>query len=152
MPGIKLLAALPPVADVPASTSWHSLPRKRRVAEDDGTQRADERLAPDMSTRPYGEPIALERIDFMHPTALVFGNERLGISDELLNLCDGAFHIPLYGLTESLNVSVAAAIAMHYGRLSRMRSLRSHGIHGPEQEGDLSAEEIGDLLNKGLRK
>ena len=56
--------------------------------------------------------------------ALAFGNERLGLSAEFLAVCDGAFHIPLFGLTESLNVSVAVAVALHHARLSRASALR----------------------------
>lgn len=45
--------------------------------------------------------------------ALVVGNEVDGISKEILNLCDAVVHIPMYGKKESLNVSVAAGIAMY---------------------------------------
>jgi tRNA (guanosine-2'-O-)-methyltransferase len=44
--------------------------------------------------------------------ALVFGNEHLGISDEMRSLADGAFSIPMTGFAESINVSVAASIAI----------------------------------------
>ena len=46
------------------------------------------------------------------PTALVFGNEHLGVSDAMRALADGAFSIPMTGFAESLNVSVAAAVAI----------------------------------------
>jgi tRNA (guanosine-2'-O-)-methyltransferase len=44
--------------------------------------------------------------------AVVFGNEHRGVSPELTSLADGTFSIPMRGFVESLNVSVAAAIAM----------------------------------------
>ena len=47
------------------------------------------------------------------PLALVAGNEVEGISDETLALCDLALEIPQYGAKQSLNVSVATAIAAH---------------------------------------
>lgn len=62
------------------------------------------------------------------PTALIFGNERLGVSTELLAVCDGTFTIPMYGLTESLNVSVAAAVALHFGRVARAAARRAMGL------------------------
>ncbi len=45
--------------------------------------------------------------------ALVFGNEHSGVSDELRDLADGTFAIPMRGFTDSLNVSVAAAVSLH---------------------------------------
>jgi len=45
--------------------------------------------------------------------ALVFGNEHDGVSPALRAAADGSFAIPMRGLVESLNVSVAAAIALH---------------------------------------
>ncbi|GHT23887.1 tRNA (guanosine(18)-2'-O)-methyltransferase [Bacteroidia bacterium] len=46
--------------------------------------------------------------------ALVFGNEHRGVSDELLNAADEHVQIPMYGFTQSLNISVSAGIALHY--------------------------------------
>jgi tRNA (guanosine-2'-O-)-methyltransferase len=45
--------------------------------------------------------------------AVVFGNEHRGVSDELRAVADGSFAIPMKGLVESLNVSVAAAIPLY---------------------------------------
>lgn len=45
--------------------------------------------------------------------ALIVGNEVDGISEEILKLCDLVVHIEMYGKKESLNVSVAAGIAMY---------------------------------------
>ena len=47
------------------------------------------------------------------PMALVLGNEIAGVTDEVLELCDGAFEIPMYGVKHSLNVAVAAGIMMY---------------------------------------
>lgn len=45
--------------------------------------------------------------------ALIVGNEVDGISEEALALCDTVVHIPMHGKKESLNVSVAAGVAMY---------------------------------------
>jgi len=45
--------------------------------------------------------------------ALIVGNEVDGLSDETVSLCDTVAHIPMYGKKESLNVSIAAGIAMY---------------------------------------
>lgn len=46
------------------------------------------------------------------PILLIVGNEVDGVGAELRHLSDVVVHIPMYGLKESLNVSVAAGIAM----------------------------------------
>lgn len=47
------------------------------------------------------------------PVALIVGNEVDGIAPAVQKLCDTIVHIPMYGKKESLNVSVAAGIAMY---------------------------------------
>ncbi len=44
--------------------------------------------------------------------ALVFGNEHRGVSDEALALADARYAIPMRGFSQSLNVSVAAAVSL----------------------------------------
>jgi tRNA (guanosine-2'-O-)-methyltransferase len=56
---------------------------------------------------------SLYDLDLTTPTALVFGNERLGITKELLEHCDGNFIIPQIGMIQSLNVSVACAVTLY---------------------------------------
>ncbi|PIE89150.1 MAG: RNA methyltransferase [Acidobacteria bacterium] len=55
---------------------------------------------------------SLYSLDLTQKTALVFGNEHSGVSDEAHLLADGNFEIPQTGFTQSLNVSVAAAVSM----------------------------------------
>lgn len=47
------------------------------------------------------------------PLALAFGTEWKGVSNGLLDIADRTLEIPMYGLTQSFNVSVAAGIAMY---------------------------------------
>jgi len=47
------------------------------------------------------------------PLALVVGNEKTGVTKSLLKYCDRAVHIPMIGKKSSLNVSVAAGIAIY---------------------------------------
>ncbi len=46
------------------------------------------------------------------PTAFIFGNEVDGVSDEVLQVCDGVIEIPQWGMKHSLNISVAAAVVL----------------------------------------
>lgn len=54
------------------------------------------------------------------PLCLLFGNERTGLSAEALAATDVRFRVPMVGMSESLNLSVSAAIAM-YVTSSRLR-------------------------------
>lgn len=47
------------------------------------------------------------------PSIFVFGNEVLGLDDEILELCDDVFEIPQYGQKHSLNVSVSVGICIY---------------------------------------
>ena len=47
-----------------------------------------------------------------NPIAILMGNEQRGATEESLMLCDGTIHIPMYGFTESFNVSVAGALLL----------------------------------------
>eukprot|EP00971_Amphidinium_carterae_P260662 5171283-Amphidinium_carterae.1 len=93
------------------------------------------------------ESSPLEEVDFSPPVAMIFGEERHGVSDEMLRECDGAFFIPLLGLTESLNVSVATAVCCHFGRHQRAQAL---GI--PPGKGDLNAVELEALVESYLQR
>ena len=50
--------------------------------------------------------------DINKKSALFFGTEKLGLSDEIMQQADGFLKIPMVGFTESLNISVSAAIIM----------------------------------------
>lgn len=56
---------------------------------------------------------SLYELNLTESTALVFGNEHSGISDELSALCTGNFLIPQVGMIESLNISVACAVTLY---------------------------------------
>ncbi len=51
--------------------------------------------------------------DYTVPTALVMGAEDVGISPEVMQLCDSRVSIPMFGHIGSLNVSVAAGVLMY---------------------------------------
>lgn len=46
------------------------------------------------------------------PIALIFGNEVKGVSQKIVDICDGAIEIPQFGTKHSLNVSVSAGIVL----------------------------------------
>jgi tRNA G18 (ribose-2'-O)-methylase SpoU len=48
------------------------------------------------------------------PIAIIIGHETIGISEEVLTLCDSSIEIPMYGIANSLNVSVATGIILYH--------------------------------------
>jgi len=77
--------------------------------------------------------VGLAELSFAGPVALVFGNESRGVSDEALALADARYAIPMLGFSQSLNVSVAAAVSL--ARAVERREAQ-RGRHGdlPEDE------------------
>jgi len=74
-----------------------------------------------LSTHLSADSSSMYEVDFNKPIALAFGNEHAGISDELLSLSDGNVLIPQYGMTQSLNISVACAVCLF--EISRQRKI-----------------------------
>lgn len=68
----------------------------------------------------------IDAFDFTEPTALVFGNERDGISDAMRSAADADCLIPMDGFTESFNISVAAALALYHARHDRVQRQGHH--------------------------
>lgn len=86
---------------------------------------------------------SLYELRFDSRIALVFGNERFGVSPEVLDSCDGCFWIPMRGFTQSLNVSAAVCAT-----LARAVSWREERLGS---SGDLSAEEA-NVLRERFRR
>ncbi len=68
-----------------------------------------------------GLEVTENSIDFRNfkpnfPCALVLGNECSGLDKTILKRCDYVIHLPMLGIKSSLNVSVAAGIALYYLR------------------------------------
>lgn len=63
-----------------------------------------------IATTPHENDCLLDDFDISKPSALFFGTERDGLSEEILACADGYLKIPMVGFTESLNISVSAAI------------------------------------------
>lgn len=66
----------------------------------------------------------LYQLDLTQSTALVFGNEHSGVSDEVRALADGNFIIPQVGIIQSLNISVACAVTLY--EAFRQKMLAGH--------------------------
>jgi tRNA (guanosine-2'-O-)-methyltransferase len=87
-----------------------------------------------MATALNETAIDLYEVDFTQKLALVFGNEKKGVSDELLQLCDGNFLIPQVGIIQSLNISVACAVCLYeaYRQKKNKGHYQIHPITDPK--------------------
>ncbi len=56
--------------------------------------------------------ISLYDLDLTKKVAFAFGNEHRGVTDNAARLADGNFMIPMFGMIQSLNVSVACAVTL----------------------------------------
>jgi tRNA (guanosine-2'-O-)-methyltransferase len=88
---------------------------------------------------------AIYEQDLTKPTALVFGNEHRGVSRKALELADGLIAIPMQGMVESLNISVACAVSLY----EAMRQRRAAGMYDQPQ---LDAATHDLLRHEWLRK
>lgn len=76
----------------------------------------------------------IENVDFAKPTAVVLGNEKDGVSPEMLAAVDGRFVIPMQGFTQSFNISVAAAVIFYHAWRQRTNVLgRCGDLNDQEQ-------------------
>ena len=67
-----------------------------------------------VATTPHKENFNLESFDIRKRSCLFFGKETEGLSDEVLENADTFLTIPMFGFTESLNISVSAAIILQH--------------------------------------
>lgn len=56
--------------------------------------------------------VPIQELDLSKPAALIFGNEHEGVSEDVVDLADATFIIPMVGFVQSLNISVAAATTL----------------------------------------
>jgi tRNA (guanosine-2'-O-)-methyltransferase len=84
-------------------------------------------------------------VDLAQKVAFVLGNEHRGVSDEAASLADACILIPMRGMIESLNVSVAAAVCLY-------ESLRQRHQRGMLATPSLSPEAVSALTAEWLQK
>jgi tRNA (guanosine-2'-O-)-methyltransferase len=91
------------------------------------------------------DAVDLHDVDMTEPVALLFGNEHRGASPEAIAQADGAMYIPMMGMVESLNISVACAVTLYEAQ----RQLAAAGRY---ESSGLSETEISSILADWLKK
>lgn len=81
-------------------------------------------------------------LDLTTSTAFVFGNEFSGVTEKTLSLIDGTFTIPMVGMVDSLNLSVACAVTLY----ETFRQRSAQGMYGDNTSG--TPDQFQKLLQK----
>lgn len=89
--------------------------------------------------------VNLYDVNFTDKCAVVLGNEHRGVSDEAAELADAKLFIPMFGMVQSLNISVAAAVIIY-------EALRQRLVKGMYDESSLSKKDLDIILDAWSRK
>lgn len=92
-----------------------------------------------------GESVSLFDFDMSGKVALVFGNEHRGVTADAAAAADKCFQIPMRGMVQSLNVSVACAITLYEALRQRIGS-------GDAGKSRLSDSDFEKMLDEWTRK
>ncbi len=99
------------------SSKWLNLVKHN--TEEDNTLAAIQKLRKEgyriVATTPHTNDVDLDDFDLQKgKAALFFGTELRGLTEKCLDQADEFLKIPIYGFTESFNISVSAAIILHH--------------------------------------
>jgi tRNA (guanosine-2'-O-)-methyltransferase len=97
-----------------------------------------------IATTPHADDLDIDEVPLDQKTALVFGSELTGLSEQAIEMADGYAKIPMVGFSESFNISVSAALCL-YEVSSRLR-------RAPSVAWELSAEEKLNLQYTWLKQ
>jgi tRNA (guanosine-2'-O-)-methyltransferase len=100
-----------------------------------------------IATSPHKNDCIIQELDITSKTALVFGTELKGISEEVIQHADGFVKIPMFGFTESFNISVSAALCLH----TLVHKLHRSGIEWqlkPEEKEQVMIEWLRNSINR----
>lgn len=91
-----------------------------------------------VATTPHHEAHTLADFDITQPAALFFGKESIGLSQNVIDKADDYIYIPTFGFTQSLNISVSAAIIIQ----DLMHRLKDSDIDWKLKEDELKALQL----------
>lgn len=97
------------------------------------------------ATRLGSNSQSLYDLDLTKKVALIFGNEHRGVSDDAAEQADINFQIPMFGMIQSLNVSVASAVAL-------FEAVRQRLAKGEMKNPRVSEQELKRLLSEWKTK
>lgn len=92
------------------------------------------------TTHLSSDAVSLHELDLSQPVALVFGNEKEGVTAEAREKADGNFLIPQVGMIQSLNISVACAVSLY-------EAFRQRHVAGMYDTAQLGSSELEAKIN-----
>ncbi|MGB1276832.1 MAG: TrmH family RNA methyltransferase [Nannocystaceae bacterium] len=98
------------------------------------------------------EPMSVElaQLPVTRPLCVLFGNEKLGLSAHARGRCDILFHVAMFGMCESLNLSVCAAITLRDLLQRRRAEMGRLGDLDPSRRAHLQARWYAKALDARL--
>lgn len=87
-----------------------------------------------VATSLHKNSVSLKELDITQPVAIIFGTELTGISSDVEEMADEFVKLPMYGFTESFNISVCAALVMYELRERLQKELANYGLAESERE------------------
>ncbi len=98
-------------------------------------------------TSPHKNDCSIDELDLTQKTALFFGSEKPGVSSSTFELADGFVKIPMVGFTESLNISVSAAVTL-YTLTSRLKKSSVNWKLSSEEENEIRLQWLRNSIPK----
>ena len=95
-------------------------------------------------------PMNLTKISVKKPLCLMIGNEHHGLSEKAKSACDFLYSIPMAGMSESLNLSVSAAISLYDTTQRKRQALKKQGDLTTEQVTETRAHYYLNSVNRRL--
>jgi tRNA (guanosine-2'-O-)-methyltransferase len=89
--------------------------------------------------------ISYSDIDYTKPTVIILGNEKDGVNKEIIKIADKKIIIPMVGMAQSLNVSVAAAVILFEAKRQRENAKMYNKVQ-------LSKQEYEKIYNKWIKR
>lgn len=96
--------------------------------------------------------LSLDQLSIDQPICLLFGNEKRGLSKQAHELSDVSYHIPMFGVSQSLNLSVSAAISLYETLQRKRQALGKSGDCSDEQQQQLRLQYYAHSLDQRLVK
>lgn len=95
-------------------------------------------------------PIHLSKLSLKQPLCLLLGNESTGLTEEAIDHCDTLYCIPMCGMSESLNLSVCAAISLYDTTQQLRQQLGTNSDLSQEKRMALQAKYYGNSVSPRL--
>ena len=100
-----------------------------------------------VATTPHKDDVMLDELPLKQKTAVVFGTELQGLSDIALENADAYVKIPMYGFTESFNISVSAALTL-FNLTEKLRKSKINWKLSEEEELEIQIDWAKSTIKK----